>query len=107
MFSSPVLVMVISALAKARKLSKKKVTETAQISLDEVVRVSNSNNKRQLVRELKELGYNYEKNMSVLVMKMSYKTNKMVYTKIGFNGFGVIEGKMEGPPLETRKSKKR
>ena len=70
--------------------------ETAQISLDEVMRVSNSSNKRQLIRELKELGYNYEKDMSGLGMKMNYKTNKMVYVKGGFNGFRVIEAEDVG-----------
>jgi len=70
--------------------------ETAQISLDEVMRVSNSNNKRQLVRELKELGYNYEKDMSGLGMRMNYRTNKMVYVKGGFNGFRLIEAEDVG-----------
>ena len=44
-----------------------------------------------MIRELKELGYNYEKDMSGLGMKMNYKTNKMVYVKGGFNGFRRIE----------------
>ena len=70
--------------------------ETAQISLDEVVRVSNSSNKRQLVRELKELGYTYVKAMSGLGMRMNYRTNKMVYAKGGFNGFRVIEAEDGG-----------
>ena len=65
--------------------------ETAQISLDEVMRVSNSSNKRQLIKELKELGYTYVKDMSGLGTRMNYKTNKMVYVKGGFNGFRVSE----------------
>ena len=63
------------------------------------MRVSNSSNKRQLIRELKELGYNYEKDMSDmsgLGMRMNCKTNKMVYVKGGFNGFRVIEAEDVG-----------
>ena len=64
--------------------------------IDRVMRVSNSSNKRQLVRELTELGYNYKKDMSGLGMKMNYKTNKMVYVKGGFNGFRLIEAEDVG-----------
>ena len=49
-----------------------------------------------MIRELKELGYKYEKDMSGLGMRMDYRTNKMVYVKGGFNGFRLIEAEDVG-----------
>ena len=59
------------------------------------MRLSNSGNKKQLIKELKGLGYKCVKDMSGLGTRMNCETNKMVYIKADFSGLRVIEKEEE------------